>query len=136
MIYLEITIFICTIKQYVMNTSEKPLSCIKSHSCCPSQDLNDPHSETMNRRKFIKVAGGSTLSVAALSGLSWSTIASSPLEEQFGIARKTLVVKPIESNHAARVTIIPAHKKRRGLLKTFRHSTFLQLFSPAFEPHL
>ncbi|MCK5795513.1 MAG: hypothetical protein KAH12_12440, partial [Anaerolineales bacterium] len=48
-----------------------------------------------NRRKFIKVAGGSTLTVAALSGLSWSALASLPLEEQFGIIRKALVVKPI-----------------------------------------
>ncbi len=78
-----------------MNPSEKPLSCMNSHSCCPSQDLNDPHLDYISRRKFIKVAGGSTLSVAALSGLSWSALAGSPLEEQFGMIRKALAVKPI-----------------------------------------
>ncbi len=59
---------------------------MKSHSCCP----ND-----ISRRKFIKVAGGSTLSVVALSGLSWRALAGSKLEDTSGILRQALVVKPI-----------------------------------------
>jgi len=68
---------------------------MKSHFCCPSQDIPDSHSDYMSRRKFIKVAGGSTLSVAALSGLSWSAIAGTNLVEQTGIIRQSLLVKPI-----------------------------------------
>ena len=68
---------------------------MKSHFCCPSQDLHDPHPDHMNRRKFIRVAGGSALSVAALSGLSWSALAGSNLIEQTGLIRQALVVKPI-----------------------------------------
>ena len=49
----------------------------------------------MSRRKFIKVAGGTTLSVAALSGLSWPLLANASLNEQSGIVRQPLVVKPI-----------------------------------------
>jgi hypothetical protein len=49
----------------------------------------------MSRRKFIKVAGGSTLSVAALSGLSWSVLAGSHLKEPGGLLRQALLVKPI-----------------------------------------
>jgi len=78
-----------------MNSSKNSQYYMRSHNCCPSQNMDDPHSDYISRRKFIKVAGGSTLSVAALSGLSWSALAGSPLKEQFGIVRKTLVVKPI-----------------------------------------
>jgi len=49
----------------------------------------------MNRRRFIKVTGGTTLSVAALSGFSWSVLANSGLKEQIGLVRQPLVVKPI-----------------------------------------
>jgi len=49
----------------------------------------------MDRRKFIKLAGGSTLSVVTLSGLSWQALAGSGYEEQSGIIRKALIVQPI-----------------------------------------
>jgi len=68
---------------------------MKPHFCCPSQDISDSHANDMSRRKFIKVAGGSTLSVAALSGLSWSAIAGTSQVEQNGIIRQSLLVKPI-----------------------------------------
>jgi len=68
---------------------------MKPHFCCPSHDLYDPPPDHMNRRKFIKVAGGSALSVAALSGLSWSALAGSNFTEQTGMIRQALVVKPI-----------------------------------------
>jgi hypothetical protein len=70
-----------------MESSDKHYSPLNPHSCCPSNGLS--------RRKFIKVAGGSTLSVVALSGLSWQALASSNLEERTGIVRQALVVKPI-----------------------------------------
>jgi len=78
-----------------MNSSDTPCASMKSHSCCPSQDLIGPHSDHISRRKFIKMAGGSTLSVAALSGLSWSVLSGQNLVEQSGIIRRPLVVKPI-----------------------------------------
>ena len=78
-----------------MNSSDKQYSNMKSHSCCPSQNRNNPDSNDLSRRKFIKVVGGSTLSVVALSGLSWHALASTKLEEHTGIIRRALVVKPI-----------------------------------------
>ena len=78
-----------------MDTSEKHCSGLKPHTCCPAHDQNHTHDDSMSRRKFIKVAGGSTLSVAALSGLSWSVLAGSVPEERTGIVRRALVVKPI-----------------------------------------
>ena len=41
------------------------------------------------------MAGGTTLSVAALSGLSWPLLANAGIKEQFGIERQALRVKPI-----------------------------------------
>ena len=70
-----------------MEFSDKHFSPVKPHSCCPSDGLS--------RRKFIKMAGGSTLSVVALSGLSWQALANTGLEEHTGIVRQALVVKPI-----------------------------------------
>ena len=68
---------------------------MKSHSCCPTHDYNGPLTNGLSRRKFIKMAGGSTLSVAALSGLSWSALAGSGRDEVYGIRRQPLLVKPI-----------------------------------------
>jgi len=78
-----------------MSSSDTPFANMKSHSCCPSHGQHGPHPDDISRRKFIKMAGGSTLSVAALSGLSWSALAGQNLVEQSGIIRKSLVVKPI-----------------------------------------
>ncbi|TFH21152.1 MAG: hypothetical protein E4H10_15720, partial [Bacteroidia bacterium] len=78
-----------------MKTSEPHFSGLHFHACCPAHDHNYAHGDSMSRRKFIKVAGGSTLSVAALSGLSWSVLANSGLKERSGLVRQALVVKPI-----------------------------------------
>jgi hypothetical protein len=78
-----------------MESPNKHFSSIKPHSCCPSHDHHHPYSNGLSRRKFIKMAGGSTLSVVALSGLSWSGLAGTGLGEQFGIVRQPLLVKPI-----------------------------------------
>jgi hypothetical protein len=78
-----------------MNFSDKQFTGMKSHSCCPSHGLDSQNSNDMDRREFIKVAGSSTLSVVALSGLSWRALAGSDFEEHTGIIRRALVVKPI-----------------------------------------
>ena len=70
-----------------MESSDKHFAPMNPHSCCPSNGLS--------RRKFIKVAGGSTLSVVALSGLSWQALSDTDIEEHTGIVRQALVVKPI-----------------------------------------
>ena len=78
-----------------MKTSDPHSPGLHSHACCPSHGHNQSHGDSMSRRKFIKVAGGSTISVAALSGLSWSVLAGSPRKEPGGLLRQALVVKPI-----------------------------------------
>ena len=78
-----------------MKSSESHLSGPKYHACCPSHDQKDADGNSISRRKFIKVAGGTTLSVAALSGLSWSVLANTGLKEHGGLKRHALVVKPI-----------------------------------------
>jgi hypothetical protein len=78
-----------------MNSSDYHFFNVKSHSCCPSCNQNSHFYSGLNRRKFLKVAGGSTLSAVALPGLSWSAISSSNFEENAGIIRKDLIVKPL-----------------------------------------
>ena len=78
-----------------MKTSEPHFSGPKLHTCCPAHDHKDDPGNSISRRTFIKVAGGTTLSVAALSGLSWSLLANTGLKEQSGPVRQALVVKPI-----------------------------------------
>jgi len=68
---------------------------MKTHSCCPSHGHDNKSSHNLSRRKFIKTVGGSTLSVVALSGLSWRVLAGSNFREHTGIIRQQLVVKPI-----------------------------------------
>ena len=65
------------------------------HTCCPAHGQNHTSENLISRRKFIKVAGGTTLSVATLSGLSWSVLASTGMKEHSGLIRQALVVKPI-----------------------------------------
>lgn len=68
---------------------------MKFHSCCPSYRDDCQGSNKLDRRKFIKVVGGTTLSVAALSGLTWKALAGNPFEEHSGVIRRALVAKPI-----------------------------------------
>ena len=77
-----------------MKSSDDHLHGFKPHACCPDHDHNIA-SNGMSRRKFIKVAGGSTLTVAALSGLSWKALAGSGHYDDAGIVRQPLAVKPI-----------------------------------------
>lgn len=62
-------------------------------SCC-----NGHHNEVSNeisRRKFVQVTGTSALGAVAMSGLSWSALASIQTSEKNEIRRRALVVKPI-----------------------------------------
>jgi hypothetical protein len=78
-----------------MESTDKHFSPVGPCSCCPSDDHNHLFSNGLSRRKFIKMTGGSTLSVVALSGLSWSALAATGLEEKSGMVRQSLVVKPV-----------------------------------------
>jgi hypothetical protein len=78
-----------------MNSYNKQFHSMKLHSCCPVNGLDNKSPNNLDRRKFIKIAGGSALSVVALSGLSWRALAGSSFEEQAGVVRRALVVKPI-----------------------------------------
>jgi hypothetical protein len=78
-----------------MKASDNHFPGSKFHGCCPAHGQNHIIDNSISRRKFIKVAGGTTLSVAALSGLSWPLLANTTLKEQSGLIRQALVVKPI-----------------------------------------
>ena len=64
-----------------------------SCSCCTGH--HDQVSNEISRRKFVQVTGASALGTVALSGLSWSTLASVQTGEKNEIRRRALVVKPI-----------------------------------------
>ena len=66
-----------------------------SHSCCPSSGYSSISANGITRRKFIKVAGGSALTITALSGLSWAALAGSGYEDKNGLVRRALKVKPV-----------------------------------------
>ena len=68
---------------------------IHAHRCCPSEGDNMKGPVEVTRRTFIKTMGGSTLSIVALSGLTWPLLAGLAREETSGIIRRPLVVKPI-----------------------------------------
>ena len=78
-----------------MESTDKHFSSRGPCSCCPSDDHNHLFKDGLSRREFLKMTGGSTLSVVALSGLSWSTLAAAGLEEKSGMVRQALVVKPV-----------------------------------------
>ncbi|UCG28022.1 MAG: hypothetical protein JSV24_01300 [Bacteroidales bacterium] len=64
-------------------------------TCCPCSGDNNLLSRGITRRKFIQVTGNTTLSIVALSGLSWQALAAVKTEDQQGIRRDSLVVKPV-----------------------------------------
>ena len=74
-----------------------------SYSCCPNHGHG---SNDINRRKFIKVAGATTLGTVAMSGLSWASLTSEQTMQNAGIQRQPLVVKPIL------VYSIPTHREQ------------------------
>ena len=62
-------------------------------SCCSGS--HDQVSSKISRRKFVQVTGASSLGAVALTGLSWSALASVQTSEKNEIKRRALVVKPI-----------------------------------------
>jgi len=62
-------------------------------SCCSGH--HHFFSDDITRRKFVKVSGASALGAVALSGLSWSALASIKPGTKEKVGRKALVVKPI-----------------------------------------
>jgi hypothetical protein len=62
-------------------------------SCCSGK--TNEFSKEISRRKFVQVTGTSALGAVALSGLSWSVLASVQPGNKIEIKRKALVVKPI-----------------------------------------
>jgi hypothetical protein len=63
--------------------------------CCPSTGTGFKSHGEVTRRDFIKTMGGTTLSIVALSGFSWPILAGLSREENSGIRRRPLVVKPL-----------------------------------------
>jgi hypothetical protein len=62
-------------------------------SCCNS--YHHLESNEMSRRKFVQVAGTTTLGAFALSGISWAALSSLTSGSPVANSRQTLVVKPI-----------------------------------------
>lgn len=65
-------------------------------ACCNGH--NNSVLNEISRRKFMQVTGTSVLGSVALTGLSWSALASIPAGTKNNVARKPLVVKPILSH--------------------------------------
>jgi len=63
--------------------------------CCPNGGTGLKNPVGVTRRDFLKTMGGSTLSVVALSGIAWPLLSGLSLEENPGIIRRPLVVKPL-----------------------------------------
>jgi len=64
-----------------------------SCSCCGGH--SNQMSNDISRRKFVQVTGTSAFGTVALSGLSWTTLASIQTIDNNKIRRKALVVQPI-----------------------------------------
>jgi len=62
-------------------------------ACCNGH--NDHVSNEISRREFMQVTGTSVLGTVALSGLSWSALASIQAGKKSSIGRNPLIVKPI-----------------------------------------
>lgn len=63
-------------------------------TCCPCGGHDHNH-EGISRRTFLHGVGGATVFGAALTGLTWSSVAMAEAEGPAGPIRKPLVVKPI-----------------------------------------
>ncbi len=62
-------------------------------ACCNGHNAHV--SNEISRRKFMQVTGASALGTVALSGLSWSALASIQTDKKNNIGRSVLIVKPI-----------------------------------------
>lgn len=79
-----------------MKNSEKTISGINHEmgcACCNGHKNNILNE--ISRRKFMQVTGTSVLGTVALSGLSWSALASVEAGRKNYIGRSPLIVKPI-----------------------------------------
>jgi len=63
-------------------------------TCCPCGGHGHDH-DGISRRSFLQGVGGATVFGAALTGLTWSSVAMAEAEGPAGPIRKPLVVKPI-----------------------------------------
>ncbi len=63
-------------------------------TCCPC-GRHDHSRDGLSRRSFLQGVGGATVFGAALTGLTWSSVAMAEAEGPAGPIRKPLVVKPI-----------------------------------------
>lgn len=79
-----------------MSNPENKLSGIGNEMGCACCNGHDDHvSNEISRRKFMQVTGTSVLGTVALSGLSWSALASIQAGKKSSIGRNPLIVKPI-----------------------------------------
>jgi len=68
------------------------------HTCCPCglpPGGDHDSSDGITRRTFLQGAGGATLFGAALTGLTWSTIATAQTQGETAPKRRPLIVKPV-----------------------------------------
>ncbi len=68
------------------------------HTCCPCglpPGGGHDSSDGITRRTFLQGAGGATLFGAALTGLTWSTIATAQTQSETAPKRRPLMVKPV-----------------------------------------
>lgn len=72
---------------------------VESHAmrttCCPCGCGHEHGNDGISRRTFLQGVGGATVFGAALTGLTWSSVAMAEAEGPAGPIRKPLVVKPI-----------------------------------------
>jgi hypothetical protein len=64
-------------------------------TCCPCGGGHGQAKEGISRRSFIQGVGSATVFGAALTGLTWASVAAAEAEGPAGPVRKPLVVKPI-----------------------------------------
>lgn len=64
-------------------------------TCCPCGCGHEHGHDGISRRTFLQGVGGATVFGAALTGLTWSSVAMAEAEGPAGPVRKPLVVKPI-----------------------------------------
>jgi len=64
-------------------------------TCCPCGCGDSKAADGLSRRTFLQGVGGATVFSAALTGLTWSSVAAAEAEGPAGPIRKPLVVKPI-----------------------------------------
>ena len=64
-------------------------------TCCPCGCGHAESREGLSRRTFLQGVGGATVFGAALTGLTWASVAAAEADGQTGPIRRPLIVKPI-----------------------------------------